>query len=154
PQGTGADDIDLEQVRPEVRQAVSQLLAARLHRPVSDGELPPETALDRLGLDSLERMELGPNVEQRVGFSGGRVPETVGELWALGQGLVARSATTAAPAEWFRPPADPGPPAILGDTIAEAFVARALACRKDPAAADDLAGVLTYERLLVGTLVL
>jgi long-chain-fatty-acid--[acyl-carrier-protein] ligase len=43
---------------------------------------------------------------------------------------------------------------ILGETIPEAFVTRALRSRKDVAAADDIAGVLTYERLLVGARVM
>src|SRR5207253_9278020 len=43
---------------------------------------------------------------------------------------------------------------ILGETIPEAFIAQALAKPKDIVVADDLAGALTYERLLVGTLTL
>ncbi len=38
--------------------------------------------------------------------------------------------------------------------MAEAFVARVLASRRDIAAADDLAGVLTYEKLFIGALTL
>src|SRR5439155_9150746 len=45
-------------------------------------------------------------------------------------------------------------PAISGTTIAEAFVARALAHPSDVAAADDQTGVITYGRLLAGTLTL
>ena len=41
---------------------------------------------------------------------------------------------------------------IKGASIAEAFVTRALLNPSDVAAADDLSGVLTYERLLVGVL--
>jgi long-chain-fatty-acid--[acyl-carrier-protein] ligase len=40
----------------------------------------------------------------------------------------------------------------LGDTIPEAFVARALASRRDVAVADDLSGCLSYERLLTAAL--
>ena len=43
---------------------------------------------------------------------------------------------------------------FLGETLAEAFVGRALAQLEDVAAADDLAGVLTYERFLVGSLII
>jgi long-chain-fatty-acid--[acyl-carrier-protein] ligase len=43
---------------------------------------------------------------------------------------------------------------VRGETVAEAFVNRALANRADPAVADDLSGCLTYERLLVGALVM
>src|SRR5262249_45269548 len=41
---------------------------------------------------------------------------------------------------------------ILAETVPEAFVARALACRGEVACADDPSGALTYERLLVGAL--
>src|SRR5262249_41140147 len=106
--------------------------------------------LDQLGLDSLDRMELNLAVEQRFSFTGDQVPANVGELWALAQGLVERGPPKPAPPEWFRPPSDQGHLSILADTIAGAFVARALANLRDVAAADDLAGVMTYERLLVG----
>src|SRR5205823_6812509 len=43
---------------------------------------------------------------------------------------------------------------ILGDTIAEAFVRRALAHPRDVAVADDQAGAITYRRLLVGVVTL
>jgi long-chain-fatty-acid--[acyl-carrier-protein] ligase len=42
----------------------------------------------------------------------------------------------------------------LGETITEAFVARALADPRDVAAADDLSSVVTYERMLMGALVM
>src|SRR5262249_27619263 len=56
------------------------------------------------------------------------------------------------PPAWGRPPSDTGPAQVLGETIPEAFAARALANRRDVVAADDLAGVLTYERMLTGVL--
>jgi long-chain-fatty-acid--[acyl-carrier-protein] ligase len=117
-------------------------------------EQKPETTLDQLGLDSIDRMELTLAVEQRFGFSGDLLPATVGQLWALAQGLVQRSPPKPPPPAWFQPSSDEGASEIKGDTIAEAFVARALACSRDVAAADDLAGVLTYERLLIGALAL
>jgi long-chain-fatty-acid--[acyl-carrier-protein] ligase len=161
----GMADIDLEQITPETKDAVAKILAAKLRRQPSDDLREPQITLDQLGMDSLDRMEVTLTVEQRFGFSGDQVPTAVGELWALAQGMVERAPPKPAPPEWFRTSAPPsptppptrgggagvgGPPDILGDTIAEAFVARALACRKDVAAADDLAGVLTYERALVG----
>jgi long-chain-fatty-acid--[acyl-carrier-protein] ligase len=56
--------------------------------------------------------------------------------------------------EWFRPASDEGRPRILGETIPEALIARALADRSGVAVADDLSGVVTYERLLAGALVM
>ncbi len=78
----------------------------------------------------------------------------MGQLWALAQGLVEREPPRPPPQEWFQPAADSGALEALGETIPEAFVARALANRQDVAAADDLSGVLTYDRLLVGVLTL
>src|SRR5207248_760403 len=110
--------------------------------------------VDQLGLDSLDRMEMTLAVEQQFGFHGDQVPATVGDLWALAQGLVKRAPPKPPPPAWFRQPADEGPLVIMGESIPEAFVARALAHRKDIACADDLSGMLTYEQALVGALTL
>jgi acyl-CoA synthetase (AMP-forming)/AMP-acid ligase II/acyl carrier protein len=154
PKVTGLAEADLSQVKPETREEVNHMIADKLGRPLTEAEQKPETTFDQLGLDSLDRMELTLAVEHRFGFSADQVPTTVGQLWVLAQGLVERGPTRPPPPEWFRPPSQTGLLEIKGDTIAEAFVARALAAPKDVAAADDLAGVLTYERLLVGALAL
>lgn len=154
PRPVGLAEVNLAQIRPETRSAVAQVLADKLKRPLSAEEQKPETTLDQLGLDSLDRMEVTLAIEQQFGFHGDEVPRTVGQLWALAQGLVEREPPKPAPPEWFRPPSDDGSLEALGETVPEAFVARALACRKDVATADDLSGVLTYERLLIGTLTL
>jgi long-chain-fatty-acid--[acyl-carrier-protein] ligase len=143
-------EVDLSKVTRETKAEIAQVLADKLGRPLNPAEQGPETTLDQLGLDSLDRMELNLAVEQRFGFTDDQVPANVGELWALAQGLVERGPPKPAPPEWFGPPSDQGHLSILADTIASAFVARALAKRRDVAAADDLAGVMTYERLLVG----
>src|SRR5262249_21341323 len=57
------------------------------------------------------------------------------------------------PQEWFQEPSDL-PAEIHGETVAEAFLSRALAHPRDVAVADDLGGVVRYERLLVGAVVL
>ena len=114
----------------------------------------PETSLEQLGFDSLDRQEVTLATEHRFGFIGDEVPSTIGQLWALAQGLVKREPPRPPPAAWFRPPSDDGPLAALGESIPEAFVVRALANRKDVVLADDLVGVLTYEKLLVGVLTL
>ena len=147
-------EIVSDQVRPETREAVAEILADKLGRPLTADELHPDTPLDDLGLDSLQRMELALAVEQRFGFSADPAPVTVGQLMALAQGLVEKEPPKPPPPEWFRAPSDEEPLRILGETIPEAFVARALADRRGVAAADDLAGVVTYERLLVGALVM
>lgn len=154
PTAPAAAGVDLDRVQPETRAAVADILAQRLRRPLIPAEDQPSTTLDQFGLDSLDRIELALAVEQRFGFHGDQVPVTLGQLWALAQGLIERAPPQPPPPAWFRPPSDEGPLAILGETIPEAFVARALANPKDIAAADDLSGALTYERLLVGCLTL
>jgi long-chain-fatty-acid--[acyl-carrier-protein] ligase len=147
-------EVDLTTIKPQTIEQVSQVVATRLKRPLKDTENKPDMPLDQLGLDSLERMELTLDIEKQFGFSSEDVPQNLGQLWALAQGQVEKGAPKPPPAEWFRPPSDTNRTAILGETIAEAFVARALANPKDVAVADDLAGVLNYEKLLVGALIL
>jgi long-chain-fatty-acid--[acyl-carrier-protein] ligase len=139
-------------VRPETREAVAHALAGRLKRDLTPAEDRADTLLADLGLDSLEAAEVALEIEQRFGFRSEAVPTTVGGLWALAEGALAGGEVKPPPAAWFAPPSAAGPFAILGETIPEAFLNRGLLHPKDVAAADDLAGVLTYERLLVGAL--
>ncbi len=142
--------LDLSAVKQEVKQAVADLIAEKVKRPLTDAESRPETTFLDLGLDSLDGMDITLQVEQRFGFSGDQVPQTVGALWAIGAGLAAKGPVKPPPPAWFRPPADPGALDILGDTVPEAFVRRCLNNPKDTAAADDIAGVVSYERMLLG----
>ena len=144
---------DLGEVTPATKAAVNEILQDMLNRPLTAAEQRPETQLDQqLGLNSLDRVDLALTVERRFGFSSEQAPSTLGEVWALAQGLVERAPPKPAPPEWFRPPSDERLLEILAETIPEAFVARALKTPRDVAAADDVAGVITYERLLVGAL--
>jgi long-chain-fatty-acid--[acyl-carrier-protein] ligase len=145
-------DVDVSGVKVEVKDEVVALLADKIKRPLADAEKSPQTSLDALGLDSLDRMELSLHLEQRFGFATDQVPTTVGECLALAAGLVEKAAPHPAPKAWFHPSSDAAPAAVLGETLAEAFVNRVLANPHDIADADDLAGCLTYERLLVAAL--
>jgi long-chain-fatty-acid--[acyl-carrier-protein] ligase len=153
PRGPAADP-QLGQVTPETKAEVGQILQRKLKRPLTQAEQQPETVLAQLGMDSLDRMDVTLEVEQRFGFSSDQSPASLGDLWLLAQGLVQKASTRPAPRIWFRSPRGGAQPEILGDTIAEAFVNRALAHPGDVAAADDQAGVLTYGRLLAGALAL
>jgi long-chain-fatty-acid--[acyl-carrier-protein] ligase len=148
------EEIDLAKVQPQTREAIGHIVADKLGRPLTEAEDRAETTFDQLGLDSLDRMEMMLRVEQQFGFSGEAVPSDLGQLWALAQGLAHRGPSKPAPPEWFRPPSDTKPLEILGETVPEALINRVLACRRDVTVADDMAGVLTYERLLVGVLTL
>jgi long-chain-fatty-acid--[acyl-carrier-protein] ligase len=149
-----AQDVDLSRIKPETREAVHEMTGEKLGRPLTPAEAKPETALDSLGMDSLDRMELSLAVERRFGFSGDQVPANLGQLYALAQGLLEREAPPPPPAAWFQPRPGPAELQILGETVAEAFVERALRDRKTVVCADDRSGALTQERLLIGALCL
>jgi long-chain-fatty-acid--[acyl-carrier-protein] ligase len=148
-----AAEPDLSQVKSETRTAVVEIVAGQLGRPLADAEQKPDTQLEQLGMDSLDRMELSLAVERRFGFSGDAVPASLGQLYALAQGLLEREPPKPPPQLWYRPPSV-RPLEILGDTIAEAFVSRALASPNEVACADDRSGVQTYERVLTGALLM
>src|SRR6185437_11391440 len=152
PKLAGLAEIEIGQVKPEVREAVAHIVADKLGRPLTEEEEKPETTFDQLGLDSLDRMELNLRVEQQYGFTSEQVPATLGQLWALAQGLVKKGPPKPPPPAWFTPSSSDGPAENLGDTIAEAFIARAQHNPRDVVATDDMAGVVNYERLLTAAL--
>jgi long-chain-fatty-acid--[acyl-carrier-protein] ligase len=154
PEYGGLAGIDLNLVKSETRAAVAEILSDKVGRPLTEAELQPDTTLDQLGLDSLKRMEVALAVEQRFGFSGDQSPMTVAQVWGLAQGLIDRTPPRPPAPEWFQPPTEQGPLEIKGDTVAEAFLNRVRSSPRDVAVADDLAGVVTYERLLIGARVL
>jgi len=152
PQREAGETVDPSQLRPATIRAVNEMLEEHLGRPLSDQEKQPETALDRVGLDSLDRMDVALKIEQQFGFRSDQVAETVGQLWALaeGQWAGAAEATAPVPAAWNRPPGSREPASVPGETLGEAFVTRALEHPGDVAVADPIVGVLSYRKLLVG----
>jgi long-chain-fatty-acid--[acyl-carrier-protein] ligase len=147
-------EIDLEQIKPETKQAVADIMTQKLGRPLTESEQQASTTLDDLGLDSLDGMELALAVEKRFGVASSQVPEDLGRFWALAQGMMERKPPTPPPPSWFKPLSHSGLLETLGNTIPAAFVNRAMAQRRDVVVADDLAGAITYERLLIGVRVL
>jgi long-chain-fatty-acid--[acyl-carrier-protein] ligase len=146
-------EVPLEKITPETRQGVLDILEEKLKRPLTDAEKQPATLLENLGLDSLDRMDLAQSIEMRFGFTGNQIAASVGELWALAQGLVepAQEAEVEVPKIWNMPRANAEAPYSLhAPTILDAFVRQGLAHPNEAAAADDLSGVVTYARLLTG----
>jgi long-chain-fatty-acid--[acyl-carrier-protein] ligase len=143
--------IDVERISPATIRAVNEMVEERIKRPFSGGENAAETQLDRLGLDSLERMDLALQLEDRFGFRSDQVAETLGELWALADGQLSSSGgkIEPAPPAWNVPPSSSDEPAVLGDTIAEAFVRRVLKTPNDVSTADRMSGVLSYRKLYI-----
>jgi acyl carrier protein len=128
------------------------MVEEHLRRPLADEERTALTTLDQLGLDSLDRMDLALEIEQRFGFRSDRVAATLGELWALAEGLLTGdgSVAQAVPPLWTRPHTGGDQATCLADTMAEAFIRRVRANPNDVAVADRLSGALTYRRMLVG----
>ena len=98
--------VDLTKIRPATIRAVNEMVEERLKRPLSAEENSGEMLLERLGLDSLERMDLALHIEDRFGFRSDRVADTLGELWALAEGQLSAggSKMPPAPAAWTVPP--------------------------------------------------
>jgi len=143
---------DAEKIKPATKAAVNEMIEQQLGRPLTGEERQAATTLDQIGLDSLGRMEIALEIEDRFGFRSDRVPNTLGELWALAEGLVSGGddAATRVPALWERSRRGAGETDVLAETLAEAFVRRALRQPGEVAAADGLSGALSYRRLLVG----
>ncbi len=144
--------IDLSAIRPATIRAVNELVEERLKRPLATEENSAEMLLEKLGLDSLERMDLALHIEDRFGFRSDKVADTLGELWALAEGQFSSGdkKPELAPAAWNVPATSKEPPAVLGDTLAEVFVRRVLKTPNDIVAADRMSGVLNYRKLYVG----
>ncbi len=96
-------------------------------------------------------MDLALQIEDRFGFRSDRVAEMLGELWALAEGQLGSGGDKIEPPPpaWNVPPTSSDEPAVLGDTIAEAFVRRVLKTPDDVSTADRMSGVLSYRKLYV-----
>ncbi len=148
---TKTGQVDLAKIRPATIGAVNEMVEERLKRPLSAEENSAEMLLERLGLDSLERMDLALHIEDRFGFRSDRVADTLGELWALAEGQLStgEDKTEPAPAAWKVPPSTKEELTVLGETLAEAFVRRVLENPDDVVATDRISGVLSYRKLYV-----
>jgi long-chain-fatty-acid--[acyl-carrier-protein] ligase len=151
PKISTGSEIPLEKITPATQQAVLEILEEKLKRPLTEEEKKPGTLLETLGLDSLDRMDLAQTIEGRFGFSSDHVSTTIAEMWALAQGLTESKSDgpVKVPEKWSVAPSD-NDFSLKAPTILEAFVRQALAHPGEAAAADDLSGVVTYERMLVG----
>lgn len=145
-------DYDLEKIKPKTIGLVNELIQSHLGRQIPSEQLAPDTTLEQIGLDSLDRMDLALKIEQQFGFRSNVVSPTLGGLWALADGQLSQAGAEqmVAPKAWWKPKHNNDTPAILGETVGQAFVERALKQLGDVAVADAISGVLSYRRLLVG----
>jgi long-chain-fatty-acid--[acyl-carrier-protein] ligase len=144
------EHVDTSAVPAKTKADVVAILEKKIKRTLSETEREPSIVLTDLGLDSIDAMDVSLQVEQRFGFQSADVPTTLGGLWALAGGLLTAAPPKRVPPEWKKPPSDTKPVEFLGETIPEALINRILRNPKDVAAADDLSGVITYEKLYVG----
>jgi long-chain-fatty-acid--[acyl-carrier-protein] ligase len=147
-------EVDVRQVKPETKQVVAEALEEKLGRPLTPEEERPNLTFRELGLDSLDLMEVTLTVERRTGFHGESIPVTLGQLWALAAGLGAGAPVKPPPPVWFSPPTGALDVVAHGQTVAEAVVNRVLMNPRDIATADDVGGILTYEQILMRSLLL
>jgi long-chain-fatty-acid--[acyl-carrier-protein] ligase len=145
-------EIDFDKIKSATVDGVNEMVEEHLDRPLDATERVADTTLDQLGLDSLDRMDIALEIEQRFHFRSDRVASTLGELWALAEGLLEDLPDVEAPppALWNRPLKNDRCGEILSETLAEAFVRRAQLYPNDVAVADELSGPLTYRKLLIG----
>lgn len=143
-------EVDAKKITADTKAAIADMFHEKFAREIEVEQNVARMKLANLGLDSLDSMELSLAIEDRFGFASENVPTTLGDLWMLAQGLLDTAPTKPAPPQWFNEIG--GPMEILADTIGEAFVRRALHCKADVAAADDMSGAVTYERMLVGAI--
>ncbi|HEV3439396.1 MAG TPA: AMP-binding protein [Gemmata sp.] len=143
-------EFDVSKVKPETKAAIAQIIAEKIKRPLTDRENSADTTFMQLGIDSLDAMELTVAVEQRFGFNSEAMATSLGALWALAEGLQEKAPPKPPPVGWFAPPGGDASLSIRGETVAEAFLNQAVAHRRMLIVADDLAGGVTYEKLIVG----
>ncbi len=154
PKIASADEVDLSGVKAATKETVAQLVAEKLKRDASAPEHDAAMKLEDLGLDSLDRMELSLEIERRFGSSTDEVPLTVGGLWAVAEGLLRKAEPLKVPPAWFAQRATGERLGIIDETMGRAFVKRCLVSAGDVAVADDTSGLVSYEQLLVGALLL
>jgi long-chain-fatty-acid--[acyl-carrier-protein] ligase len=150
PPVTDTREFDLSKVKPETKAAVAHIIEEKLKRPLAPDENTAAATFLQLGLDSLDAMDVALAVEQRFGFGSDSVPTSLGGLWAIAEGLAQTAPPKPPPPGWFDPPAGTEPLSIRGETISAAFLNQAVARKNQVIAADDIAGGVTYARMIVG----
>jgi len=145
--------VEVEGLPEGLEGEIREIVETHLGRKLEAYEMKPDVTLDEIGLDSLERMDLALELERKYGFRSDSVPATFGELLLLAAGkLTTEEKPLEVPKAWghAHKEASTQHPEVLAETIAEAFVKRALASQDETAAGDPLSGAVSYRKLLVG----
>jgi len=144
---------DPSRVKDLTKSIIAENLGEKLKRPLSAEENQSEVSFLDLGLDSLDAMDVTLHVESRFGFNALAMPTTVGQLWALAEGYLDSTPPKTTPPLWFKPPTGNLTLEPLGTTVMEGILNRVRLNPHDIACADDMSGVVTYERLLIGAMI-
>lgn len=145
---------DVRDIAPGTISEVNRLLESHLNRPLDElhtsGGVNAETTLESLGLDSLDRMDVSLAVERQFGNDCTTVPERIGQLWAMAQGLGSNSPSkiTTLPRSWFKYAVEKTTPHIHGETLGEAFLLRAIHNLNQPIVNDQFSGILNHRRIM------
>jgi acyl-CoA synthetase (AMP-forming)/AMP-acid ligase II/acyl carrier protein len=146
--------VDLEKIPLSLRDEVKEMVESHIGRPLNEAENQSDMPLSDLELDSLDRMALALEIEQRFSFRSDDVGESLGQLWALAAGQNVgdkKSTATRVPKAWFREARSDHQFKPLGKTVAESFVLQAMEVPDQPAVGDELSGLLTFRKLLVAS---
>ena len=144
------EDYDTKTFQQGVVDEVNQTLEEKLLRKLTPDETVPKQKLGDLGIDSLDLAEVTLHVEQRFGFHADEVPQTLGALWALAHGTGPKPRIKPAPFGWKQKAGSNRIATMQGNTLPEALVHSCLKHTTRPALADDLSGMISFQRLLIG----
>ncbi len=138
---------------PQLKKDVIQIIKEKFPEVVADETTDPNSELDSLGLDSIQRLELLIHLEQHFKFNGSTVPNTLEDLYLLCSGKSEKTAPIKVPSEWVesfrtKPESD-----ILGKTVIDSFILRVMRSPEQIALIDDTSGMLTYRKLFLASLV-
>jgi long-chain-fatty-acid--[acyl-carrier-protein] ligase len=137
-----------------LKREVIQIIKEKFPEVIADETTDPNSELDSLGLDSIQRLELLIHLEQHFKFNGSTVPNTVDDLYLLCSGKSKTSTPIKTPKEWtesFRIKAESE---ILGTTVLDSFILRVMKSSNQIALIDDTSGMLTYRKLFLASLVI
>ncbi len=144
------EEYDTKVFQKVIVDEVNQTLEEKLLRKLNPDETIPKQKLGELGIDSLDLAEVTLQVEQRFGFHAEEVPQTLGALWALAHGSGPKPKIKAAPPGWSKDTGIGRIATMQGNHLADALVHSCLKHKTRPAIADDVSGMISFQRFLIG----
>lgn len=137
-----------------LKKEIIQIIKEKFPEVAADETTNPNSELDSLGLDSIQRLELLIHLEQHFNFNATTVPNTLEDLYLLCSGKSEKSATIKTPREWTETFRNKAESEILGSTVLDSFILRVMKTPNQIAIVDDSSGLLTYRKLFLASLVI